>query len=202
MDISKQLRDYQEKAKTCTVCRSRGLLYRNGDGRWAYPVLQQTPTDYKGIVAVMEAANRDDTFGAKKGYQTCDPNTDPTGRFLFQLLRSVDLAPSNIILTNAALCFPVTEKNPKPQQLESCSRWVAELIESVKPVVVVTFGKAALEAVGRVERHNLPYQQALGHPVAWRGRKLLALGHPSALGRRNISAERQLQDIRALQTLL
>ena len=202
MDISKQLRDFQEKAKKCTVCRGMGLLHQNGDGRWAYPVLQQTPSDYRGIVAVMEAANRDDTYSARKGYITCDPSTDPTGRFLFQLLTSVGLSPNNIILTNAALCFPVTEKNPKTQQVQNCSRWLAELIDYVKPLVVVTFGKAALEAVGKIERHNLPYQQALGRPVAWRGRKLLALAHPSALGRRNIPAERQLQDIRVLRTLL
>lgn len=202
MDISKQLRDFQEMAKECTVCRLEGLLHQNGDGRWAYPVLQQTPSDYRGIVAVMETANRDDTYSAHKGYITCDPSTDPTGRFLFQLLKSVGLSPNNIILTNAALCFPVTEKNPKPQQVQNCSRWLAELINYVKPLVVVTFGKAALEAVGRVERHNLPYQQALGHPVAWRGRKLLALAHPSALGRANRSAERQLEDVRVLKTLL
>lgn len=202
MDISKQLHVFQQMVKKCTVCRTAGLLHQNGDGRWAYPVLQQTPSDYRGILAVMEAANRDDTYSAHKGYITCDPNTDPTGRFLFQLLKSVGLSPSNIILTNAALCFPVTAKNPRPQQVRNCSRWLDELINSVEPFVVVTFGKAALEAVGEVERHNLSYQQALGKPVNWRGRKLLALAHPSALGRANRSAERQLEDARVLKTLL
>lgn len=202
MDISQQLREFQGKVKNCRICRDVGLLHQHQDGRWAYPVLQQTPSDYRGIVAVMEAANRDDTYSAKKGYITCDPETDPTGRFLFRLLSSVELTPSNIILTNAALCFPATGKNPKPQQVQNCSRWVAELIKAVNPTVVVTFGKAALEAVGMVERHNLSYQPALGRPVFWFGRKLLSLAHPSGLGRRNISAERQLNDIRVLRTLL
>jgi len=150
----------------------------------------------------MEVANRDDTYGKGKGYITCDPETDPTGRFLYQLLKSVGLTPDNIIFTNAALCFPVTEKNPKPQQLRNCTQWLARLVDAVEPKLVVTFGKAAMEAVGRIENHGMAYQQALGQQVDWHGRKLLSLAHPSALGRANRKAELQMQDVKVISGLL
>jgi len=41
------------------------------------------------VVLVAEAPNLSDTFDADKGYLTMDANTDPTGRFMLQLLASV-----------------------------------------------------------------------------------------------------------------
>jgi len=153
----------------------------------------------------MEAPNWDDTYNPRKGYITCDPGTDETGKFLFEMLKSINLAPSNVILTNAVLCLPITKhgKNkPGASQLTNCSRWLAELVDAVGPKVIVTFGAVALDAVNRIEKHHMSLRQALGRVVPWRGRKMLALAHPSPLGRANRVAELQMQDIKVLQKLL
>jgi uracil-DNA glycosylase len=49
----------------------------------------------------------------------------------------------------------------------------------IQPPVVATLGAVALGALDRIERHGLKLTAARGRPVAWHGRLLFPLFHPS-----------------------
>jgi len=156
-------------------------------------------------VFVFEAPNHADTYDLNKGRMTCDPETDPTCRFMFDLLAHVGLTPRDVVLTNAVLCLPASRGGKYPVsggQLAACLPWLKRLINDVDPRVVVTSGARALTAVDRLERHGLALRSHAGRLHPWFRRVLLPLYHPSALGRVSRSRAQQLADIEALLPFL
>ena len=200
-----RIETYREEASRCTTCREPGLIYRHADGRWAYPLFQKEGTCRSGVMLVLEAPNFDDTFDADKGRLTCEPETDPTGQFMSELLASVQLEPSDVLFTNCVLCLPAKKNGKFPvtaTQRKLCRPWLVQLIDVLDPGVVGTVGGDALRAVGQIEPHGLTLKNDFGRLHDWLGRKLLPLYHPSRLGRVNRSAELQQEDIKALLPFL
>lgn len=199
------LRRYRAAAGDCIDCRALGLLHRTESGDWSRPLHHAEGTAVSGVLCVFEAPNFADTFEHDKGRMTCSPETDPSGRFTYELLGSVGLNPEDVVFTNSVLCLPrgVDGKFPvRAAQEKTCSHWLASLLDALDPFAVLTFGAAALRATRRVVDHDLELASAAGSPHAWAGRLLLPLYHPSALGRVARSAPQQLADIQVLGTLL
>jgi uracil-DNA glycosylase family 4 len=161
---------------------------------WATPMLDKSrDPDYElellerscgsGIVVVMEAPNHDDTYKISKGYLTCDTKTDETGKFLFKLLKSIDLSPEDVLLTNTVQCLPARRGERYPvstRQRQNCRDHLRRLFEIVRPRVVVAFGNESLRALhrfqpvqidGRVQRDEaLKVSQLVGVPIEpWAG---------------------------------
>jgi uracil-DNA glycosylase family 4 len=136
---------------------------------------------------------------------TCDPTTDPTGRFIYKLLEHVGLSPNDVVFTNAVLCLPAASSGKFPvsaAQRHACSSWLRRLIVDLDPKAVVTCGAQALNATKLLERHGLTLKSNAGKLENWFGRTLLPLYHPSALGRVSRPEKLQRLDIEALLPLL
>jgi len=157
------------------------------------------------VLIVAEAPNHDDTYHPKKGRLTCDPDTDPSGRFLFELLGAVGLRPGDVLFTNTVLCLPAPKDGKHPvtsAPAKQCLVWLERLIRDVEPGVVVALGGKALEALARIERHRLELHTGAGRLHSWFGRRLLPLYHPSLLGRVSRPEAQQRADIQALRPYL
>ncbi|WP_408891714.1 uracil-DNA glycosylase family protein [Myxococcus faecalis] len=156
-------------------------------------------------MVVAEAPNLTDSFDADKRRLTYDVDTDPTGGFARELLVSVGLRVEDVLFTNAVLCLPARKKGKHPvsaRQMELCRPWLAKLIEVADPLVVITFGARALDALGRLEEHGLTLRTGVGKLHPWRGRQILPLYHPGLLGWVTRNAARQFQDSAVLKHLL
>jgi uracil-DNA glycosylase family 4 len=107
---------------------------------------------------------------------------DRTGRTFDALLEGAGIRRSDIFVTNAVLCNPLDDagRNDRPTALEvsSCSDHLRRLVDILAPDWVVTLGTVALEAVGRVEPHDMILCRDVGMPKRWFGRWLLPLYHP------------------------
>ncbi|WP_437282937.1 uracil-DNA glycosylase family protein [Sorangium sp. So ce375] len=199
------LQAFRSDASACAVCHDHGWLHFQPDGRRARPLFHLESSIRRRLLFVFEAPNLADTYEPDKGRMTCDPDTDPTGRFMLELLAHVGLTPSDVVFTNAVLCLPAARGGKFPVssgQLNACLPWLERLIADVDPKVVVTSGAQALSAVDRLERHGLRLRQHAGRTHPWLGRMLLPLYHPSALGRVSRSRAEQLADIEALLPIL
>src|SRR6185369_6126340 len=76
-----------------------------------------------GLLVVLEAPNDDDTYRLDKGYLTCGPDTDETGKRLYRLLQHINFCPEEVVFTNSVQCMPTDRgKGPKvsPQQRFNC----------------------------------------------------------------------------------
>ena len=199
------LTSFQIEAGACVRCHELGLLHVHEDGRRSRPLFHEDTTGRSRVLCVMEAPNFEDTYDVDKGRLTIHPETDPTGRFLAELLASVDLTPTDVVCTNAVLCLPAGSggRHPVTPQLRKAYRpWLAKLIDAVDPLAVISLGTKPLEALNGVERHGLTLRQGVGKLHDWYGRKLLPLYHPGQLGRVTRKAEAQRRDIQALRSVL
>lgn len=157
------------------------------------------------VLFVAEAPNLDDTV--TDGHLTIDSETDPTGKFLHELItEELGLRLENVAFTNAVLCLPEGRSGKYPVNRllrDGCRPHLASFIDTLEPRVVATLGLKALEAVDRIEQHGLgKMHEAAGRSVKWQGRRLFALAHPSALGRKARSERQQRADWRVLRRLL
>lgn len=195
----------QAEATRCERCHDEGLLHADGERR-AYPLFQDPAPWPVRLVAVAEAPNFDDSFDPAKRRLTLEPETDPSGAFMFELLASVGVRPEQVLFTNSVLCLPARNGAAKhavsARQQDLCSTWLGRFIDAADAAAVVTFGAAALRGVGRLEAHGLSLSAGVGKLHPWRGRKLLPLYHPGRLGRVTRPADKQREDISVLRTIV
>ncbi len=204
-NVRKKLARFKKEASYCTLCRPHQLVCQDTSGKWAYPLFDRNMECRSGVLAIAEAPNYDDTYNLSKGYLTYDIETDPTGNFFRELLGTVDLKTSDVIITNSVLCLPTARNGKYPvssRQISMCSTWISRLITEVNPKVVLTLGGKALEAIKKIERHNLALHSGAGKLHSWYGRHLLPLYHPSLLGRANRPAATQKRDIGVLKDVV
>jgi uracil-DNA glycosylase family 4 len=124
---------------------------------------------------------------------------DQSGANLDRFLKSINLTREEIFITSAALCNPRSESgaNRKPTQKEiaNCSGFLRRTIEIVDPRVIVTLGSVALEALKRIQYHELTLKTSAAQIHSWSNRVLVPIYHPSpqVLAGHRREAE-QLQD--------
>jgi uracil-DNA glycosylase len=89
------------------------------------------------VVVVAEAPNFDDSFDTAKRRLTLEPDTDPSGAFMFDLLASVGLRPEQVLFTNSVLCLPARNGEGKhavcARQQDLCSEWLGRFIDAANP---------------------------------------------------------------------
>jgi len=108
---------------------------------------------------------------------------DQSGKNLDRFIASIGLTRAQIFITSAALCNPRnpagTNRKPSKTELENCASFLRRTVELIDPRVVVTLGSVALEALKRIQSHNLILKDAVGSIHEWNGRLLVPIYHPS-----------------------
>lgn len=124
---------------------------------------------------------------------------DQSGANFGRFLNSIGLKREEIFITSAALCNPRAEsganRRPSQKELTNCSSFLKRTIELVNPDVIVTLGSVALEALKRIQYHELNLKQSAAQVHSWNDRVLVPIYHPSpqVLASHRREAE-QLQD--------
>jgi DNA polymerase len=142
--------------------------------------------------------------GRQGGDRTRIPfSGDKSGENFTRFIASINLRRDQIFITNAVLCNPRratgANRTPTAREIANCSDFLRRQIETVNPRVVVTMGRVSLEALRRIEYHQLNLREAAGKIFEWSGRLLVPLYHPSpqVLASHRREAE-QLRDYRAV----
>src|SRR3982750_1118768 len=142
--------------------------------------------------------------GRQGGDRTRVPfSGDQSGRNFERFIASVGLTRADIFITNAVLCNPRSpsgaNRQPKKKEINNCSAFLRRQIETIDPAVIVTLGAVSLDALRRIEYHELSLKEAAGKVYEWSGRLLVPVYHPSpqvlASHRREAA---QLRDYRAI----
>ena len=124
---------------------------------------------------------------------------DQSGANFDRYLNSINLTREQIFITSAALCNPRAEsganRRPSQKELTNCSTFLRRTIALVDPRVIVTLGSVALEALKRIQYHELNLKESAAKVQSWNGRVLVPIYHPSpqVLASHRREAE-QLQD--------
>ncbi len=72
------------------------------------------------------------------------PFVGAAGKFLDQLLASIDLARKDVFIANVIKCRPPNNRDPQPDELETCRPFLDQQIELIKPRIIVTLGRFSM----------------------------------------------------------
>jgi uracil-DNA glycosylase len=131
------------------------------------------------------------------------PFVGRAGKLLDQLLEEVGLARSDVFITNVLLCRPPGNRDPQPDEIDTCKPYLHRKIELIEPKVICTLGNFATKLLTRSQRgitsvHGRPQVHELGG----RAVRVFPIYHPAAALRSTRTLEELREDFSKLPALL
>jgi DNA polymerase len=71
------------------------------------------------------------------------PFVGQAGKLLDQLLSEIGLSLADVFIANVLKCRPPQNRDPLPQEIESCQGWLFSQLELIRPRIVCTLGNFA-----------------------------------------------------------
>jgi len=124
------------------------------------------------------------------------PFVGRSGKLLEQLLGEIGLERSDVYIGNVVKCRPPGNRDPRPDEIAACKRYLRSQLELIQPMVVVTLGNFASKLLLRTE---VGITRLRGTAYEWWGRFLVPTFHPAAALR---GSDRVLADMRYDFTLV
>lgn len=122
-----------------------------------------------------------------------EPFVGAAGQLLNRLLAEIGLRREDVRITNVVLCRPPGNRDPLPDEIETCRPWLEKQLELVNPRVIVTLGRFATQTI--LER-PVPISRVRGQRQAWRGRVVVPTFHPAAALRSGGEGSPTMQGLR------
>ena len=148
-----------ERVKACTDCRlsqgrNRAVPGEGKDG---------------SILFVGEAPGwHEDQMGR--------PFVGPAGKFLEELLGSIGLRREEVFITNMVKCRPPGNRDPLPDEIETCRKYLDRQIELLSSRAIVSLGRHSLtrffpgktisQVHGKAKKQDDVIYYAMYHPAA------------------------------------
>lgn len=73
------------------------------------------------------------------------PFVGAAGKFLTEMLAAIGLKREDIYITNVVKYRPPDNRDPLPEEIEACMPWLHEQITIIRPKIIVTLGRHAME---------------------------------------------------------
>ncbi|HEV3377215.1 MAG TPA: uracil-DNA glycosylase, partial [Thermoleophilaceae bacterium] len=131
------------------------------------------------------------------------PFVGRAGKLLDQLLEEVGLQRSDVFITNVLLCRPPGNRDPQPDEIDTCKPYLHKKIELIEPKVICTLGNFATKLITRSQRgitgvHGRPQVHELGGRTV----RVFPLYHPAAALRSTGTLQELREDFAKLPALL
>jgi DNA polymerase len=104
------------------------------------------------------------------------PFVGAAGKYLDELLASINLKRSDVFITNVVKCRPPSNRDPQPAELAACSDYLERQIIAIDPKVIVTLGRYSMAHF----IHNAKISRIHGQAIKSKGRLIVAMYHPAA----------------------
>ncbi len=104
------------------------------------------------------------------------PFVGAAGKYLDQLLSSINLNREDIFITNIVKCRPPGNRDPFPIEINTCSPYLKAQIDIIKPIIICTLGRHAMNFF----LPDLKISRDHGQPKRFQGQVFLPLYHPAA----------------------
>jgi len=136
----------------------------------------------------------------KKEDETGQPFVGPAGKLLDLLLMTIDLSRSeSVYICNVLKCRPPGNRNPLPDEIESCRPFLERQIEVVSPEVILASGTFAAQWL---TRSKTPLGKLRGEVYSYQGVPLVVTYHPAAILRNQGWRSATWDDFQLLRQLL
>ena len=119
-----------------------------------------------------------------------EPFVGRAGQLLTQIVKAMGYAREDVYIANVVKCRPPNNRNPEPDEIETCSPFLRAQIASIQPRVIVALGKFAAQTLLGVDT---PISRLRGRFHEIQDVPVMPTFHPSYL-LRNPSAKRDVWD--------
>ena len=106
------------------------------------------------------------------------PFVGRAGQLLTKMIEAMGFAREDVYIANVVKCRPPENRNPEPDEIESCEPFLFRQIDSIKPAVIVALGAFAARTLLRTQD---PISRLRGRLFDYHGAKLIPTFHPSFL---------------------
>jgi DNA polymerase len=104
------------------------------------------------------------------------PFVGASGKFLDQLLAQAGVTRSEVFIANVVKCRPPENRDPLPDELSACDKYLERQIEAIDPSIIVTLGRFSMgkytqgakisQIHGQMRKVGERYVIAMFHPAA------------------------------------
>jgi DNA polymerase len=171
------------EASTCEKCRL---------SRTRTQVVWGTGNPNADLMFIGEAPGRDEDVQGK-------PFVGRAGQLLTDIIKAMKLTRDDVYIANVIKCRPPENRNPEPDELESCRPYIQRQVELINPKVIVTLGKFALQSLtGKANAVSA----ARGQWTEYNGIKVMPTYHPAYLLRTPSAKKDVWNDMKKVMTAL
>ena len=140
-DAGTRLADFHESVRDCRKC---GL----SEGRRTVVFGSGSPN--AGVMFIGEAPGADED-------RTGLPFVGPAGALLTRMIEAIGFQREEVYIANVIKCRPPGNRDPQPEEVNTCKPYLERQIEHIQPVVICALGRFAaqtlLDAYGRTAGH-------------------------------------------------
>ncbi|HLC94941.1 MAG TPA: uracil-DNA glycosylase [Patescibacteria group bacterium] len=109
------------------------------------------------------------------------PFVGAAGKFLNEMLASIQMKRADIYITNIVKYRPPNNRDPLPEEIIDCQKWLSDQIKTIQPKIIVTLGRHALEHFLPGKKISEVHGKAFRRTLADIGTQVFfALYHPAA----------------------
>ena len=128
-----------------------------------------------------------------------EPFVGRAGQLLTKIIEAIGLRRDQVYIANVIKCRPPGNRNPEPDEVDSCEPFLFRQIDAIKPKVIIALGKFAAQSLLKT---GDPITRLRGRVFNYRGASLIPTFHPAFL-LRNPSAKREVwEDMKKARGIL
>ena len=144
------------------------------------------------LMFVGEAPGRDED-------QQGVPFVGRAGQLLTKIIEAIDLRREDVYIANVIKCRPPKNRNPEPDEIETCQPYLFAQIDAIQPKVVVALGAFAVKTLLQSDES---ISKLRGRTFDYRGAKLIPTFHPAYLLRSPDKKADVWEDMKKVRSLL
>ena len=127
------------------------------------------------------------------------PFVGRAGQLLTKIIEAIGLTRDQVYIANVIKCRPPGNRNPDPDEVETCEPFLFRQIDAIQPRVVVALGTFAAKALLKTQD---PISRLRGRVYDFRGAKLIPTFHPAFLLRSPDRKRDVWEDMKKVRALL
>jgi len=128
-----------------------------------------------------------------------EPFVGRAGQLLTKIITAIGLTREDVYIANVIKCRPPQNRNPEPDEVDTCEPFLFQQIDAIKPKVVVALGSFAARTLLRTQDS---ISRLRGRVYEYRGAKLIPTFHPAYLLRNPSSKKEVWEDMKLVRSLL
>lgn len=139
------------------------------------------------IVFVGEGPGRDEDLQG-------EPFVGRAGQLLTDIItKGMKMLREDVYICNVVKCRPPENRNPEPDEIDACERFLIRQLEIIRPEIIVALGTFAAQTLLKTE---LPISKLRGRFHDYHGIRLMPTFHPSYLLRNPEAKKEVWEDIK------